>query len=251
MLKEWKTEWMKVRYRRIGLLLLLFLAVIFFWCNWGTSDLPANELWDGYRRLFMQFPIISSVVIPTMTAMLASRLCDAEGKGGMLKLLCTMEKKGRLFDMKFLIGAVYLGIFVAAELLIIFAMGTIYGFGQPIEIYHILYFIAEIYFVSLALLLLQEVLSFFFENQIIPLAVGIFGSFMGLFAWFFPGSPIRFLFIWGFYSLLGFINFNWNEETRVMTYYDVPFETPYFILLLAILAVSYLAARWFFIRKEI
>lgn len=251
MWREWKTEWMKVRYRGIGLILGAFLGLVVFWIMWALRDAPAEQIWDGYRMSFLQIPLIDTILMPTMIAMLASRLCDAEVKGDTLKLLCTMERKGRLFDMKLLMGAVYLALFVGAEILILFTMGRFYGYGRPLEPVQLLYFVAQTYLVSLAVLLFQQVLSFIFENQIIPLAAGLFGSFVGLFAWFFPGNPIRKLFIWGFYSLLCFINYSWDEETRITTYYDVPFDTGALLLLLLILVVGYFTGKTLFLRKEI
>lgn len=251
MLREWKTEWMKVRYRKIGLILAGFLALIVLWIIWALHDAPQEQIWDGYRMSFLQLPLINTILLPTMTAMLASRLCDAEVKGDTLKLLCTMERKGRLFDMKLLMGVVYLGLFMAAEVLILLGLGHFYGYERPLNPMQLLYFVLEVYVVSLGVYLLQQVLSFFFENQIIPLAVGLLGSFIGLFAWFFPGNPMRKIFIWGFYSQLCFVNYNWDEVTRIVTYYDVPFDVGAFCLLLAILAAGYAVGKTLFLGKEI
>ena len=42
MLREWKTEWMKVRRRKIGLLVGAFVVLIFAWITWAIGDmLPA------------------------------------------------------------------------------------------------------------------------------------------------------------------------------------------------------------------
>lgn len=152
--------------------------------------------------------------------------------------------------MKLLMGSVYLAVFVAAELGIIMGMSILYGYGRPLEPIQLLYFVTQIYLVSFVIYLFQQVLSFFFENQIIPLAAGLFGSFVGLFAWFFSGN-LRKLFIWGFYSLLCFIHYNWDEKTRIITYYNVPFDTGSLILLLIILALGYIAGKNLFLRKEI
>lgn len=251
MLREWKTEWMKVRYRKIGLMLAAFLALIILWILWSMEDAHVEQIRDGYRMAFIQIPLLDTTLMPTMIAMLASRLCDVEVKGDTLKLLCTMERKGRLFDMKFLMGIVYLTLFVAAEILIILGLGVFYGYERPLNPVQMLYFVLQVYVVSLVVYLLQQVLSFFFENQIIPLAVGLFGSFIGLFAWFFPGNPMRKIFIWGYYSQLCFVNYNWDETTRITTYYDVPFDTGSFCLLMVILIVGYIVGKILFLRKEL
>lgn len=252
MWREWKTEWIKVRYRKIGLMILAFLGLIVLWITWILSRSHAEQLEDGYQMLFMNLPMIDTILMPAMIAMLGSRLCDAEVKGDTLKLLCTMEKKGRLFDMKFLTGALYLAVFVFAQAVQIFLTGRLYGFRGTANPVWYVYFVLQVYTVSALILLLQVVLSFFFENQILPLAAGLFGSFVGLFSWFFPnGHPLKFLFLWAYYSELCFVGQNWDEATRISTFYDMPFPFPVWGMMLALLSAGYLAGRQLFLRKEI
>lgn len=251
MWREWKTEWMKVRYRKTGLMLLAFLGLIFVWTVWNLGRSSEGEIWDGYRRTFLQMPLIDTIIMPTMIAMLASRLCDTEIKGDTLKLLCTMERKGRIFDMKLWMGAVYLALFTAGQIGILFGAARFFGFGRPLEPVHLLYFVLQTYVVSLPILLLQQVLSFYFENQILPLAAGLFGSFVGLFSWFFAGNPARKLFLWGYYSVLAFIGMDWDPETRIITYYNEAFDTRSLIFLLVILTAGYILGKMLFLRKEV
>lgn len=248
---EWKTEWMKVRYRGIGLILLVFLAVVALWSTWALHDIPREQLDDGYRMMFLQIPLMDTILMPTMIAMLASRLCDAEVKGNTLKLLCTLEKKGRLFDMKLLMGAAYLTAFLSAEILLIFLQSALHGFVRPLEGVQLLYFILQVYTVSLGILLLQVVLSFFFENQILPLSAGLFGSFVGLFSWFFPDGILKKCFLWGYYSELCFIINHWDERTREVSYGNAPFDLNALCLLLVFLAAGYVLSKRLFMRKEI
>ena len=120
------------------------------------------------------------------------------------------------------------------------------------QLRHVLYFMLQNVTVSLVVYLLQVMLSFRFENQIIPLAAGLFGSFIGLFSWFFPDTSLfRWIFVWGHYSLLHFIGNNWDETTRVSTFYDVEPNWAALCLILALLAGGYLACRQLFVRKEI
>lgn len=252
MWREWKTEWMKVRYRRIGLIVLAFLGLIVLWITWILSRNDMEQLQDGYEMLFMNLPLIDTILLPTMIAMLGSRLCDTEVKGDTLKLLCTMERKGRLFDMKLLTGAFYLAVFVLLQTVQIFLTGRLYGFPGTAKPVWYVYFVLQIYTVSMLILLLQVVLSFFFENQILPLAAGLFGSFVGLFSWFFPnGNPFKLLFLWAYYSELGFIGQDWDAVTRISAFYDVPFPFPMLCFALALLLIGYLAGKRLFLRKEV
>ena len=188
MWKEWKTEWIKVKYRGIGWMLLAFLALIVLWTLWVMGDIPKEQAADGFRMMFFQIPMMDTILMPAMIAMLASRLCDAEVKSSTMKLLCTMEEKGRLFDMKVLTGAFYLALFVAAETVFIFIQSKISSFTSPLDPAQLLYFIAQVYIVSLAILIFQVVLSFLFENKILTRGAGNLGCFLGLFCWFFRGG---------------------------------------------------------------
>lgn len=252
MLREWKTEWMKLKRRKAGLLVLAFLGFTFLWIGWVVSDADAADLADGYRWMFSNLSLINTILLPTMLAMLASRLCDMEIKGNTLKLLCTLEKKGTLFDVKLLTGGSFLILYVAAELLLLLAGGRLLGFGRPMEARHAAYFLLQNIPVSLVIYLLQVMLSFRFENQIIPLAAGLFGSFIGLFSWFFPDTSLfRWIFVWGHYSLLHFTGYTWDETTRVMTFYDAEPNWAALGMVLALLVFGYLVCRQIFIRKEV
>ena len=251
MRREWKTEWMKVRYRKIWLVLLGFLAMTFLWAGWVVNGGKPEEIRDGYRWILTNLAIINTIFMPTMTAMLASRLCDTEVKGNTIKLLCTMETKGRLFDMKLLTGACYLAIYMAAELGALLCLGYILGFGEPLKLRHALCFLIQNFLVSLVILIFQQVLSFYFENQIMPLAAGLFGSFAGLFSWFLPKGILHRVLIWGYYCLLSFLGSYWEEETRIMYFYDVPLDRTALYSLLVLLVLGYLAGKYLFLRKEI
>ncbi len=248
MWREWKTEWIKVRYRKISLVLLAFLGLTLAWLAWIVRDGHPEEIADGYRWVLFNASVINTVLLPAMVAMLASRLYDTELKGNTFKLLCTMERPGRLFDMKLLMGVFYLGIYMAAELGAFFLLGRLLHFGNPLSARHILCFLAENYLVSIAVLLLQQVLSLFYENQIIPLAAGLFGSFVGLFAWFFEGSFFRRFFLWGYYPLLMFLGSTWDEDTRIMSFYDIPVDKSALATLLAVVAAGYFAGKYLFVK---
>lgn len=59
---------------------------------------------NGYLMLLYQLPMVNTIFFPVLGMVVASRLCDLEHKGDNLKLLCTLEEKGRLFDAKLLYG---------------------------------------------------------------------------------------------------------------------------------------------------
>ena len=251
MLREWKTEWMKVRRRGIGLLLLCFLGLTFVWLYWSMSHIKTEELADGYRMAWLNLSMVNTIFLPAMSAMLASRLCDSEIKGNTLKLLCTMEKKGRVFDMKLLTEQCYLAAYLLAEIGLTLLLGVGKGFETPMSLSHALSFLAGNYLVTLLILLLQTVLSFFLENQIIPLAIGLLGSFLGIFSWYMPPAVTGFLLPWGYYCRLTFIGLDWDIETRISTYFDTGMDWGAVAVLCLVLAGGYLLGRYLFEKKGV
>ncbi len=147
-----------------------------------------------------QFPILNSIMMPVMAAVVASRLCDIEHKGQTLKLLHTVMPAGRLFAAKFLCGAQYMLTAALLQIIAIVIAGLVVGFEGSPPLDKLLYYLLFTTAVNVTILLLQQVLSLLFRNQMIPLTVGIIGSFAGLFIMFFPQNLGRFL-LWGYYGV--------------------------------------------------
>ena len=63
---------------------------------------------EGYFNLLFQLPLLNTIFLPLILAVMASRICDAENKGNTYKLLCTMQEKKKIFDAKLLLGGIYI-----------------------------------------------------------------------------------------------------------------------------------------------
>ena len=86
--------------------------------------------------------------------------------------------------------------------------------------------------------------------QAVPLAVGIFGSFVGLFALFFPQWVQRCV-IWGYYGVLIQAGMNWDPVTRATEFYWVQTRPLEFGLLALWMIVVLAVGRGLFVRKEV
>ena len=58
-----------------------------------------------------------------------------------------------------------------------------------------------------------------FFNQMVPLVVGLCGSMLGLILMYLYNWHLRFLFPWGGYISTMFVGADWDQETRIITYY--------------------------------
>lgn len=249
-LREWKAEQQKARRRRIWLVPLGFLAFQILWSIWQLNTASPDDLETGYLMLFYGLPMINAILLPIMTAVIASRLCDMEIKGDTLKLLYTMQRRTGFFDCKYLAGLKYLLLFTLGQGLLILISGKLYHFGEPLKPVMLLENLAVVFCVSAVLLSIQQVLSLFSDNQIMPLVVGLAGSFLGLFSMFFPASVAR-LILWGYYAGFPTASMNWDRQTRIMEYYEVPFPLSSFLLFLLAGIVIFLVCRTIIIKKEV
>lgn len=250
MIRALEMELYKTRRKRLWLVVGALIAVQIAWSLWGIRRMDAHDLQEGWLFTLYQFPLLNSILLPVIAAVIASRLSDMEHKGQTLKLIETLQPAGRLFNAKFITGCLYLLAATLLQIAIILATGFTCGFvgNPPLRLFagYLLFSMA----VGASILLLQQVLSLLFANQMVSLAVGLIGSFFGLFSMYFPPNLAK-VAVWGYYGVLMFIRMDWNPATRVTHFYEVPVDWVGAALLAAHFCLIYAIGRAIFVRKEL
>lgn len=248
-MKALAMEFQKTRRQRVWLIVGALIVVQLLWALWALTYMDARDLQQGWAYLLYQFPMLNSIMMPVIAAVVASRLCNVEHKGQTLKLLETVMPAGKLFDAKFLCGALYMLSAAVLQLLIIIIAGYVKGFAGSATFSMLGYYLLFTTAVNLTILLLQQVLSLLFINQMVPLTVGLIGGFAGLFIMYLPQNLARFL-LWGYYGVLMFVQMDWDRATRITDYYYVPIDWSGFIVLAVMFCAIYIVGRGLFVRKE-
>lgn len=249
-----KAERKKQRYRKVWMVPLGFLIVLALWISVPMRNFTAQDLTKGYQYLFYQLSLMNAIFIPVMLAVIASRLCDMEIKGCTLKLLYTLEKPGRFYDLKFLAELKYLLYFSFGEILVILLLGKLFHITEPVHFLPFMKHFLAVSCVGAVLLGFQHLLSLMSDNQILPLCAGLAGSFLGLFSMFFP-KAINLLIVWGYFSIFSVVGINWTsmedgaDFLDYMEYRDFPILG--FLLFLVVGIVLYLIEKEIFKRKEV
>lgn len=249
-MREFTAECQKQRRRRIWLVPLGFLVILFLWVSVSRNSFDADDLAMGYSFLLYQLPLLNVVLVPVMTAVIASRLCDMEIKGNTLKLLYTLQKKGKFYDWKFIYEMRYLLAFTVGEGILIPITGLLGRFTQEMPLTLILLHVGTSTLVGLVILTLQHFLSLMSHNQILPLLAGLTGSFLGLFSMFFPPQMTRFI-LWGYFSAFSPYGMNYDNQTRIMSFYRIPFPIVTFTLFVLFGLLFFLFCRTVFLKKEV
>lgn len=246
-----KTEFKKLKRRKICLTMLALMGVQFIWILWTAKNPNERERAQGWINLLHTQPLVNAIMMPTIMSVLASRLSDLEHKGNTYKQLRTLRRPGALFDAKVLCGLFFIALISAARTLFLLILGYCCHYtGNPDLRYYVLASVLE-FACCFSLYLLQLDLSLLFFNQMIPLVAGLCGSLLGLILMYI--KMYSFL-PWGGFLSCALVGMNWNIETRVVTYFYREHST---IELCAIgmvflwTAVFYAAGRILFTRKEV
>lgn len=248
--RQLRAERRKARRRYLPLVPVGFLSFQILWVVWQLQHAEPEELQTGYLLLFHHFPMMNTILLPMMAAVIASRLCDMEIKGDTLKLLYTLQRQTQFFHCKYLTGAKYLLLFTLIQGCLFPAVGALYHFTEPLKGSMLLEYLAVTFAVSAVLLVIQQTLSLLSSNQILPLTTGLAGCFLGLFSLFFP-APVGRLFLWGYYAAFPVASMDWERSSQIVHYYEVPFPMTGFLLFLAAAVVIYLLCTAITIRKEV
>ena len=248
-----KCEFLKTRRCRVFLTALAVTALGLCWGLYGNYT--KEVLYHGWRMFLYQLPLVNAIFLPLLAMVVASRLCGLEHRGSMLKGLCCMVPRGKLYDAKLLYG---LGILTACTL-IMWSITIVFGIYQgfqgdfPVGLY-LLYLLFTLV-PTIVIYIFQHTMSFIFKNQAISFSVGILGEFAGLFSMFLPQLPmLRKSVLWGYYGALQFVGmFGWTKETRYASvHFDImPIDWFAFGALIAAGAALYFIGRYLFIQKEV
>lgn len=210
-------EFQKAKRRGIWLVLFALLLVQIAYMNWGLSS--EKMLADGWLCALYNMPIINAIMLPTVFAILASRIIDFEHRENTWKLLETMQSKKSLFFTKALTGLFYILVFATFQLIAILMIGFYHGFGGSFEAWAYGYYFLQTVSISFILYLIQMLLSMLFHNQAISLSVGLCGSLVGLFILYLPRSILYEIIPWGLYGATMIVGMNWDPVTRYTEFY--------------------------------
>lgn len=248
-LRQMHAERQKIRHTKALLVPLGFLGFEILWIIWQLSSMKPSEISQGYLMLFYNLPVMNTILMPLMISVIASRVCDMEVKGDTLKILYTMQKQGSFFDFKYLNCLRYITVFVIGQGLMILFFGTVKHLGS-FGFFRFFIYLITVFAVSAVVLCIQQILSLISHSQLLPLGIGIAGSFLGLFSLFFP-KPVAYLVLWGYYANFSVVGMNWDPDTRIIDYYTLSFPLSRFLIFLAAGVLLYIICRMIVVKKEV
>ena len=161
-------EFKKSRHKHS--LLLLAIAVLlnyFYLFHWSSPD---QQEW---YKAFYDIPLINTLILSVLMAVLASQSVDMEHKGAMWNLLPTLESRAAIYFGKLLYGVIHLTLFCLFQMGMVILMGVSLGYEGTIP-YTLIgsTFLAELVS-GMIIYQLQCLLSLLFPSQFAALSIGM------------------------------------------------------------------------------
>lgn len=164
----------------------------------GFGD-PAAQPWES---LFMSYVMIAAMTSPLLVAVLASRQVDIEHQGQGWTLSQTAGlRPGLLCRAKVAVLGLLLAVAVTVQTALVVAAGLVAGITVPLSPDMWIRYAVGLLLVDLAMLCLHVLLAARVENQLVGMALGLLGSFCGVFSLLMPPALARVL-PWGYYAII-------------------------------------------------
>lgn len=223
MLQALHAEWQKAHRRHDLVLCFGFAVITYLWLG-STAPTGADERANAYSALFYAVPVINTILLPVMMAVLASRLWDVEEKGCTVKLLYTLQSRRSLFLGKAVFGFGEVVLMVILEAVVIVVLGRTQGYTEAFPAGQFAYLNTCTLAVSTMLYFSELLLALWFRNPLPAVCTGIVGALLGLFSAFMPPAAGYFV-PWGYYvPLCSYEVKVWDQAAHTVLYGTRPFN---------------------------
>jgi len=247
-MRSLRLEFAKLRRKHVLLTALVLIAAVLTWmCVSARQDGRGSA--SGWNSMFYAAPLMNSVFLSLLAAVVASRVADVDHEADAWKQLLCLQRTGALLAAKLVCTVLVMGFAIALELAGTIVIGRVMGFpDMPGSSAWGSLFASQLT-ASLCMVSIVGAIALRWENQFIAIGSGLALSLAGLFSSFLPTALAR-LVPSGYFTLLSTLRIDWAAGSSAPVFYDIaPPLTDY-----ALVAVICLAACAFayasFSRKE-
>lgn len=185
---------------------MLGVELLFIFSNYTRNDnfiqMIANPIAPAWENLIIGPAAFNGLFFPIMVAVLASRICDMEHLGNTWKFLeCNNQSRASIVMCKFLILSAAICLAVVIQVMTIIIYGKSVHIAEKLPVKTLSGFAIGTLMITFVVIVIQLFLSLIIQNQIIPMAVGMFGALIGFISTLLPVG-IRNILIWGNYAEL-------------------------------------------------
>lgn len=248
-MKYFFLEFYKMKRRGIFFSIFALLLLEVLWCTFpmrkNLLSLAANPTEPMWEALLLVTTTLKGLFFPIIIAIAVCRINDTEHRGNTWKLLeSSAETKEIIWSSKFFSVFFLISVAQIIEFIYLILFGKTIKSGEVFPIIAYSVFLIGSLIINAVIILVQQFISIMIENQLIAMAVGMLGGFLGLFSSFFP-SAIRYWLIWGYYTNLSPATFSSGGHIV-----RIPISIMAIIIPLIVTVFIYFVGRKYFTKKE-
>ena len=243
-MKQLRSEIRKYNRNRLWLPILGLFLFSIYWCSVSNNIQINKNSSNIFQTLVFNLYPINNLIIPFSAALLASRMVMIDRKNRMFSVLFTNggDEIG-LFLSKYVLGLLILFIGFACQL--IFTIFSSKYYHISVNHNELILFVVAMMLGSGTMLLIQLLLSFVIESSIIPIVIGLAGSFLSMLTSGLLSKQITIFIPWEYLSTLNPYSVN-DSGIHPLTNYLL-----YFSLVLIIHLLLLIISIWLVFKERI
>lgn len=241
-------EFAKLQRKHVALIVIGLVGATLGWLFLDARQEGVGSP-TGWNSLLYAAPIMNSILLSLLAALVASRIADVDHEANAWKELLCLQRTGSLLAAKLLCATLVMAFAVALEIAGTVAIGQCMGFPDMPGVAAWGSFLASQLATCLFLVAIVGAVALRWESQFVSIACGLALSLAGLFSSFLPVSLQR-LIPSGYFSLLSTLRIDWAGESLKPVFSTVAFPLRDYMLLSMFTITACAIACLSFYRKE-
>ena len=235
-MKQLRTEIKKYNRNRLWLPILVLFLFSIYWCSVSNNIQINKNSSNIFQTLVFNLYTINNLIIPFSVALLSYRMV-------------MIDRKNRMFSVLFTNGGneigLVLSLFIGFACQLIFTILSSKYYHTSINHNELILFVVAMLLGSGTMLLIQLLLSFVIESPIIPIVIGLAGSFLSMLTSGLLSKQITIFIPWEYLSTLNPYTIN-DSGIHPFTNYQF-----YFSLVLIIHLLLLIISIWLVFKERI
>lgn len=210
-----RLEFRKAKRKYTWLLFLILLGINLAYIFGDMKCADAEALSFAWEQTLFSVPLVNTLFLSVVMAILSSRTMDLEHKGGTWNLLQTMQSRQSIFLGKTLYGFVWVLLFGLLQVISILVIGSYLGFTGELPISKVLAVVCGEIISGMVVYQIGCLLALLFASQFAALSINLGGTLAGLFLMFVTDRPVT---PWSLLVALRVVDMNYKEGDASVSY---------------------------------
>ena len=213
--QSFRLEFRKAKRKYTWLLFLALLGINLAYMFWGMKRAGAETLSFAWEQTLFSVPLVNTLFLSVLIAILSSRMMDLEHTAGTWSLLQTMQSRQAIFLGKTLYGLIWVILFGLLQGISIIVIGKYLGFAGALPLSKV--FAAVCGEIVSGMVVYQSgcLLALLFANQFAALSINLGGTLAGLFLMFVTDRPVT---PWSLLVALRVVNMKYQKGDASVSY---------------------------------